>query len=64
MRTYLLMLTMVGIYLPILMGLLLAHSWIKEQLERQQEAKTETEKNGNELSELLPPGIVSDTDSS
>ena len=57
MRTYLLMLTMVAIFLPLLLGLLFIHPWIREQISPSQD-----QEDNSELSELLPNRTSKDSD--
>ena len=57
-RTYLLMLTLVGIFLPLLIGLLLLYPWVMETITLNQTPDTDEEET-----ELIPAGTSSYTDS-
>jgi hypothetical protein len=57
-RTYLLMLTLVGIFLPLLIGLLLLYPWVMETITLNQTPATDEEET-----ELIPAGTSSYTDS-
>ena len=49
-RTYLLMLTVVGMLLPLLVGLLLLYPWIQERIKE----KLQDQENDSEHTELIP----------
>ena len=53
-RTYLLMLTLVGLFLPLLVGLLLLYPWIQERVKTRQQDQFQDREEDSECTELIP----------
>lgn len=53
-RTFLPMLLLVGLFLPLLIGLFLLYPWIKNKKEEKEPPKKQEEEEDNEETELIP----------